>query len=475
MAGKTAADAASMVGEAALNGLSQALTPTIQEKQLKRLKISLLGVQSLFNKAETQQFTEKSARSWVGDLTGLTYDMADIVDEMNYELLRLQLEDRNKSDEEQPGNSTTASLYGSSSQSAGSTSSIFGSSSQPASSTASIFGFGSQRATATASIFGSSSQPASSCPSIFGTNSQSTTSTSNLFGSSSQHANSISSVFGSTSSISGSSSQPANSNNTGIFGLNSRPASSVYAFASSSRSPSTGFSFGFSTTSTSNIFGSSSQHANSTSSVFGSTSSIFGSSSQPANSNTGIFGLNSRPASSVFSFDSSPRSPSTGFSLGFSIMPTGNRPLTFGSSSISPTSSFNSSTSGTSTIPFSSGRSMFQMSSVPVSFGAASPSNDRMNVEDTVQASTMQAVSSFGQPASSHSPFMFPSTSVQSGGQRVFLFDGLAAPQNSSSRFAAAAGNLEVAPGRSFSPETASTDKSNRKMFRIRRDRHRRK
>ncbi|XP_068649722.1 putative disease resistance protein RGA3 [Aristolochia californica] len=109
-----AADAASMVGEAALNGvfqgLAQALTPIIQkklgqfwgvDKELKRLKRNLLGVQPLLNDAETRQFTEESVRSWVFDLRGLTYDMEDIVDEMNYELLRLQLENRDKSDGEQ--------------------------------------------------------------------------------------------------------------------------------------------------------------------------------------------------------------------------------------------------------------------------------------------------------------------------------------------------------------------------------------
>ncbi|XP_068649750.1 nuclear pore complex protein NUP1-like isoform X2 [Aristolochia californica] len=297
-----------------------------------------------------------------------------------------------------------------------------------------------------ASLFGSSSQPTSSTAvntttSSFGLGSLSATSSkpSNLFDSTSQPGNST------TASLYGSSSQSAGSTSS-IFGSSSQPAS---------------------------IFGSSSQPASAT-------ASIFGSSSQPANSNTGIFGLNSQPASSVFTFGSSSPSPSTGFSFGSSIMPTGNGPLTFGSSSISPTFSFNSSTSGTSTTTLSSGRLMFQMSNAPVSFGAASPSNDQMNdedsmAEDTVQASTVQAVSSFGQPASSHSPFMFPSTSVQSGGQQVFQFGGQAAPQNSSSPFAAAAGNLEVAPGGSFSLGTASTDKSNRKIVRVRRDKHRKK
>ncbi|XP_068649721.1 putative disease resistance protein RGA3 [Aristolochia californica] len=114
MAGKMAADAASMVGDAALNGvfqgLAQALTPIIQkklgqiwgvDKELKRLKRNLLGVQPLLNDAETRHFTEESVRSWVFDLRGLTYDMEDIVDEMNYELLRSQLENRDKSDGEQ--------------------------------------------------------------------------------------------------------------------------------------------------------------------------------------------------------------------------------------------------------------------------------------------------------------------------------------------------------------------------------------
>ncbi|XP_068649855.1 putative disease resistance protein RGA3 [Aristolochia californica] len=114
MAGNMAADAASMVGEAVLNsvfkGLAQALTPIIQkklgqfwgvDKELKRLKRNLLGVQPLLNDAETRQFAEESVRSWVFDLRGLTYDMEDILDEMNYELLRLQLENKDKSDGEQ--------------------------------------------------------------------------------------------------------------------------------------------------------------------------------------------------------------------------------------------------------------------------------------------------------------------------------------------------------------------------------------
>ncbi|XP_068634581.1 nuclear pore complex protein NUP1-like isoform X2 [Aristolochia californica] len=329
----------------------------------------------------------------------------------------------------QPGNSSTASLFGSSFQSAGSTSSIFGSGSQPASSTASIFGSSSQPACATASIFGSSSKPASATASIFGSSSLPASSSPIIFGTSSQPASSSPSIFGTSS-------QPV--------------------------------------TSTSNTFGSSSQPANST-------SSLFGLSSQPASSTTGIFGSNSQPASSsVFTFGSSSPSSSTGFSFGSSSMPTGSGPLTFGSSSMPPTFSFNSSTSGTSTTPFSSAHHTFHMSNAPVSFGAAPPSNDQINVEDsmaedTVQATTAQAVSSFDQAASSPSPFMFGSTSVQSGGQQVFQFGGQAAPQNASSPFAAAAGNLEVAPGGSFSLGTAGSDKSNRKIVRVRRERHRKK
>ncbi|KAG9445249.1 hypothetical protein H6P81_016589 [Aristolochia fimbriata] len=345
----------------------------------------------------------------------------------------------------QPSNSTTASFFGSSSQTAGSASSIFASSSQPTNS-GSMFGSSSQP-TSSGSMFGSSSQPTSS-GSLYGSSSQTTSLAAGIVGSSSLPTNATSSIFGSSSRDA--SSTPS------VFGTGSQPS-----------------------TSTSNLFGSSPQPATST-------SSVFGLSAQAASPTTGLFGSNSQPASSVFTFGSSSTSLSTGFSFGSSTVPSGSGPISFGSSSptfgssMAPTFTFNSSTSATSTNPFSSARPLFQTSNAPVSFGATSPSNDQMNVEDsmaedTVQASTGQAVLPFGQPASAPSPFTFGSTPVQSGGQQVFQFGGQAAPQNPSSPFAAVSGNLEVAPGGSFSLGTSGTDKSNRKIVRVRRDKLRKK
>ncbi|KAG9452624.1 hypothetical protein H6P81_005528 [Aristolochia fimbriata] len=115
MAGKMVADAAVMVADAALNGvfqgLAQALTPIIQkklgqfwgvdDKKLRKLRRYLLGIQPLLNDAETRQFTEDAVRSWVSDLRGVAYDLEDIVDEMNAELLRLQLDETKKSEGKQ--------------------------------------------------------------------------------------------------------------------------------------------------------------------------------------------------------------------------------------------------------------------------------------------------------------------------------------------------------------------------------------
>ncbi|XP_068636199.1 putative disease resistance RPP13-like protein 1 [Aristolochia californica] len=62
------------------------------KKRFMKLNRYLLGVQPLLKDAEIQQFTDESVRSWVTNLTGLAYDMEDIVDEMNTQILQLQIE-----------------------------------------------------------------------------------------------------------------------------------------------------------------------------------------------------------------------------------------------------------------------------------------------------------------------------------------------------------------------------------------------
>ncbi|XP_068669760.1 putative disease resistance protein RGA3 isoform X2 [Aristolochia californica] len=71
------------------------------EKELTKLKRYLLGVQPLLKDAEIRQFTDESVRSWVTDLMGLAYDMEDIVDEMNTQILQLQILERNRKCKEQ--------------------------------------------------------------------------------------------------------------------------------------------------------------------------------------------------------------------------------------------------------------------------------------------------------------------------------------------------------------------------------------
>ncbi|KAG9454839.1 hypothetical protein H6P81_007743 [Aristolochia fimbriata] len=117
MAGRLMVDAATAVGEAALNsifqGVAQALTPIIQKKlgyllgvdeELKKLKKTLLRIQTLLDDAEGRQFKEDMVRLWVVELRDVAYDVEDIVDAMNIELLRLQLKQRNKTDKDEVGN-----------------------------------------------------------------------------------------------------------------------------------------------------------------------------------------------------------------------------------------------------------------------------------------------------------------------------------------------------------------------------------
>ncbi|KAA8534607.1 hypothetical protein F0562_032134 [Nyssa sinensis] len=249
-------------------------------------------------------------------------------------------------------------------------------------------------------------------------------------------------VFGSTGTVLGSS--------VSLFG-SSTPAAKLF---------SSGTTFGLSSA------GSSSE-TNSVSFSSSSTSSLFGSSRRPSKSP--IFGVSS--ASSLFNSSS----PSTGFSFGASsttVAASNNAPsMVFGSSTGTLSGSIFSFTAAVASTSssFSQTHPVFGNS---MSAFTASVNSDRMNTEDSMAEDTVQAptpeVPAFGQlPISPPSGFMFGSSApsaalpFQIGGQQ-----NIATSQNPSSF--QASGSLEFgAGGSSFSLGTGGSDKSNRKIVRV--------
>jgi len=54
---------------------------------LKKLKITLLSLQSVLNDAEEKKITNPAIKEWVDELTHTLYDADDLLDEINTETL----------------------------------------------------------------------------------------------------------------------------------------------------------------------------------------------------------------------------------------------------------------------------------------------------------------------------------------------------------------------------------------------------
>ncbi|KAF6150191.1 hypothetical protein GIB67_023146 [Kingdonia uniflora] len=223
---------------------------------------------------------------------------------------------------------------------------------------------------------------------------------------------------------------------------------------------------------------------------FGS-SSVFGSSSSTTFS-TSTTSLTSGPSATTGLFSFSSPSSIFGSGIGSSSVtafPFGttsaaapvaaSAPVAFGStmgSSSGSMFSFNSASATPSSTSFSQAGSLFGTTANP--FGSTFPSNDQMNMEDSMAEDTVQAstsnISPFGQPVNSPSPsnFMF-SSPTPSGGPPVFQFGGLqnsGAPPQNPSPFQAS-GNLDFGSNAgSFSLGTGGGDKAGRKIVKVKRN-----
>ncbi|KAF8403396.1 hypothetical protein HHK36_011498 [Tetracentron sinense] len=331
------------------------------------------------------------------------------------------------------------------------------------------------------SLFGVAAS-ASTGSSTFGFSATATTSTMNS--SSVANNQSQSSTFGAgTGSLFGAQAAPAG---TGVAPFTPSMPSQ---FGSSASSPTFGLSGASAFTSSSSLFGSSTKMFGS-SSGFGlssSATSTGANSISSGSSTTSLFGSSSLPAtSSIFGSTFGSSSSAPGFMFGGSstaVATNGSAPMTFGSSIGASSGFMFSSTSATATsssASLSPSQSVFGNPNAVPTFGSASPSNDQMNMEDSMAEDTAQApmpaVSSFGQPAASPpSNFMFGSPAPS--GVLPFQFGGsqqnLATPQNPSPF--QATGNLEFNAGGSFSLGTGGTDKSGRKFVKARRDKARKR
>ncbi|KAK9122959.1 hypothetical protein Sjap_012561 [Stephania japonica] len=258
-----------------------------------------------------------------------------------------------------------------------------------------------------------------------------------------------------------------------IFGLSgSSPFSSGSSLFSSSSSSASAFGSVFGSTSSTNSSGAS--HFS-----FGSatTSSIPVSSSQSSSSpmSSSPFGLTS--SQGVFSFGLSSGPASTA----------GSAPTPFGSSSIGSSSgsmfSFTSAASTANAAPPPIFPTFGSTPPVAAAVGSASPSNDQMNMEDSMAEDTMPSsnpvVPVFGQPANNTpapSTFTFGSP-MPSGGPAMFPFGSqqISLTQQTPPPFQAP-GNFELpGAGGSFSLGTSGGDKSNRKMIKVNRSKLRKR
>ncbi|KAJ4970867.1 hypothetical protein NE237_003966 [Protea cynaroides] len=291
----------------------------------------------------------------------------------------------------------------------------------------------------------------------FGLSSSSTFSSGNsLFGSSTPASKSFSSGsgFGQNSSATfstGSNPFSSSSGTANLFSSSSQTASSIFSpVFSSASSPTTGFSFG------------------GTSTAGAATGSVKSPATGPS------FGVSSTAGAASAS------TPATGFSFGGSSVSgaaTGSAPMAFGSGIGASPGQFFSFTqeAAASSASLTSSQPVFGAPNPSITF-SSSPANDQMSMEDSMAEDTIQAstptVPTFVQPAATPSPgFMF--NSAQSGSPFQFgAQQNPVAPQNSSPF--QASGNFDFAPGGSFSLGTTG-DKSNRRYIKAKRDKTRKK
>ncbi|KAG1371171.1 putative disease resistance protein RGA4 [Cocos nucifera] len=72
---------------------SSALNPfSCVEEDLKHLRRTLLRIQAVLNDAEVREIQDESVKLWLHELKSLANDADDVLDEYNYELLRIQIE-----------------------------------------------------------------------------------------------------------------------------------------------------------------------------------------------------------------------------------------------------------------------------------------------------------------------------------------------------------------------------------------------
>ncbi|XP_042511254.1 nuclear pore complex protein NUP1-like isoform X2 [Macadamia integrifolia] len=324
--------------------------------------------------------------------------------------------------------------------------------------------FGSQTASGTANspfTQSISSQLGSSTPSpTFGLSSSSTFSTgSSLFGSSIPSSKQFSSGsgFGQNSSTmfsTGSNPFSSASGTVNLFSSSSQPASSMFSptFTTAS-SPTTGFSFG----------GSSTAGAANSSASSPATGLSFGVSSTAG-------GASASTLASGFSFGGS---STAGAATGSAP------PMAFVSgiaASSGPFFSFTTATAAPSSASLVSSQPVFGAPNPSITF-SSSPTNDQMSMEDSMAEDTIQASTptapTFGQPATTPSSgFMF--NSAPSGSPFQFgAQQNLVAPQNLSPFQGSGNFDFAAAAGGSFSLGTG--DKSNRRYIKPRRGKNHKK
>ncbi|XP_057980732.1 nuclear pore complex protein NUP1 isoform X2 [Malania oleifera] len=314
------------------------------------------------------------------------------------------------------------------------------------------------------------------------------------FGGTSTISSTGSSAFGFGASVPSSTAKNQPQGST-LFGIGSGSLATSQVSSSgtgvASFSQSTPIQFGSSAPSP--IFGSTGPAPfSSSSSLFGSTAATsFGSSSLASASEPNSIGSGSGTGSGVFGSSwQSNKSPifgstfnstsSTEFSFGSSasVPVSSSASMFFGSSTGSSSGSLFSFTSAAATAASSSlspSQPVFGNSNSVFAFGLApSVNNDQMNTEDSMAEDNVQvstpAVPAFGQPpVSPPSGFVFGSSAAPSAAPSPFQFGGQqnqSTPPNPSPF--QASGSLDFNAGGSFSLGTGGgTDKSSRKMIRV--------
>ncbi|XXG74050.1 hypothetical protein AAC387_Pa07g2870 [Persea americana] len=191
---------------------------------------------------------------------------------------------------------------------------------------------------------------------------------------------------------------------------------------------------------------------------------------------TSSFSFGFRQSTSIFGSGVESTASATGFTFGVSSAASGSTPLTFGSPFGTSSGSLFSFTSAAATTSASTSLSqaqpVFGTKNPAVKFGSASRVNDQI-IEDSMAVDRVQASAPVTPPlAGPSSPssslnFGFGSAAAPTIGPSAFQFGGhqnTATPQSPS-----------TFPGGGFSVGSGGTDKSNRRIVKIKRDKHRKK